>query len=113
MAFSGRDAYFRNKTATPEHEIVNNSFFLDITWWLLLGAAFAAAAIPSFIRPFRPLTVFFSAISWCVAVAFVWARYNTAAALAASMLSLAGGIIVFLLAVFFSGLDLMAKKRYR
>jgi len=92
---------------------VNNSFFLDITWWFLLGAAFAAAAIPSFIRPFRPLPLFFSACFWCVAIAFVWTRHDTAAALAASVLSIAGGIIVFLLAIFFSGLDLMAKKRYR
>jgi len=92
---------------------VNGSFFLDTIWWLLLGTALAAAAIPSILRPFRILPVFFSALFWCIAIAFVWARYNTGAALAASLLSLAGGIIVFLVALFFSGLDLMTKKRYR
>ncbi|MCF8382702.1 MAG: hypothetical protein K9G39_03760 [Chlorobium sp.] len=103
----------QDKTATPEPEIVNFSFFFDTIWWLLLTAALIAAAIPSLIRPFRALPVFFSALFWFVAIAFVWTRHDTPAALAAAMLSLAGGITVFLLAIFFSGLRLMTKKRYR
>ncbi|MBM3423775.1 MAG: hypothetical protein FJY09_11120 [Chlorobi bacterium] len=88
-------------------------FFGDFTWWLMLAAILAMAALPSLIRPFRKTTLLTALLFWSTILAAMWITFDATAALAGFLISAAAGILSFLLAVFFSGLDLMAKKRYR
>lgn len=88
-------------------------FFQDIAWWLLSAGALLAASLPTFIKPFRMIPFAISTFLWAAAAAFAWHRFDTTAALATILFSLGGGMLIFLLTIFFSGLDLMAKKRYR
>jgi len=88
-------------------------FIADLTWWLLLVACVALALLPSFIRPFRLVPLVATVLGWASILAIMCFRFNTAAVVAGLLLSLAGGLLGFLLAVFFSGLDLMTKKRFR
>ena len=89
------------------------NFFGDFAWWLMLAAILAMAALPSLIRPFRKATLLTALLFWGAILAAMWIRFDATAALAGFLISAAAGILTFLLALFFSGLDLMAKKRYR
>jgi len=89
------------------------NFLGDSAWWLMLAGSLAMAALPSLIRPFRKTTLLTALLFWSTMLAAMWIRFDATAALAGFLISAAAGILTFLLAVFFSGLDLMAKKRYR
>ncbi|MBM3162668.1 MAG: hypothetical protein FJZ79_04990 [Chlorobi bacterium] len=88
-------------------------FLYEISWWLLLGAAIVAAAVPSLLRPFRKVTSILAAALWASATSLMWLHHGAATALAGALVSLCTGIVVFVVTIFFSGLDLMAKRRYR
>lgn len=89
------------------------TFFGNLTWWLLLASSLVVATLPSIIRPIRTVPLLTTLLFWAAILTIMWFRFGAVAALAGLGLSFAGGILSFLLAVFFSGLDLMAKKRYR
>ena len=88
-------------------------FFQDTLWWLLALSALVTATIPSFIRPFRAVPCMMIALAWTAAVACIWIRFDPGATITAVLLSAGSGALTFLLTIFFSGLSLMAKKRYR
>ncbi|KUL32460.1 hypothetical protein ASB62_01660 [Chlorobium limicola] len=89
------------------------TFFAEFNWWLLLTACLVMALLPSFIRPFRTVPLLGTLLIWSALLIAIWFRFDAPAAIAGLLISVVGGVLAFLLTVFFSGLDLMAKKRYR
>ncbi|MCF8216487.1 MAG: hypothetical protein K9I96_06470 [Chlorobium sp.] len=92
---------------------ITMSFFGELSWWLLLAFGIIIATLPSIIRPFRAVPLFIIILLWFGMLAAMWLRFDASAALTGCLISLTVGGLAFLLAVFFTGLDLMAKKRYR
>lgn len=101
------------KNLTIRYFRITMNFFGDLAWWMLLAASLVMATLPSIIRPFKAVPLFITLLLWIGILETMWLRFDTVAALTGFLFSLAAGLLAFLLAVFFSGLDLMAKKRYR
>ncbi|NTW56104.1 MAG: hypothetical protein HGB20_03560 [Chlorobiaceae bacterium] len=87
-------------------------FLLDSAWWVTLAAVLAASSAAALARPLKSARCILACLAWTALLAWTAMTQGTVAALASLTLSLLWACLLFLLTLLFSGVKLMAKKRY-
>jgi hypothetical protein len=88
------------------------AFFLDTAWWLTFAAALAASTLAALMKPPKSLWLLSACAAWTASIVRIALLWGAIASIAAATLSMLWGCLLFLLTLLFSGVKLMAKKRY-
>ncbi len=98
----------------PKHffRTTTMNFISDTAWWITAAIAIAATSIPSLLKPLKILPMLLVLAVWIAAVTRMAMIAGPLAALAGGGISLLWGLFLMLFTLLFSGVKLMAKKRY-
>lgn len=87
-------------------------FFLEPVWWAMFAFSAAVLSVAALMKPIGIATLFLLLLLWIVSVVVTGMTWGLTGALADALLSLVTGVLLLLLSILFSGVKLMAKKRY-
>ena len=87
-------------------------FLLDSAWWVTFAAILAASSAAALARPLKSARCILACLAWTALLAWTAMMWGILSALASAALSLLWAGLLFLLTLLFSGVKLMAKKRY-
>ncbi len=87
-------------------------FFLEPLWWVLFAFSAAFLSVAALMKPVRITALVLIVLAWGVSVGVTGLTSGIPAALADALLSLVCGVLLLLVSILFSGVKLMAKKRY-
>ncbi|NTW83747.1 MAG: hypothetical protein HGB36_10345 [Chlorobiaceae bacterium] len=87
-------------------------FFLEPLWWLLFAFSTTVLSVAALMKPIRITPLVLILLAWGVSVVVTGMTWGIPGALADALLSLVCGLLLLLLSILFSGVKLMAKKRY-
>uniref|UniRef100_Q3AT21 Uncharacterized protein n=1 Tax=Chlorobium chlorochromatii (strain CaD3) TaxID=340177 RepID=Q3AT21_CHLCH len=88
-------------------------FLTDTSFWITVMVATLLATIPSFIKPMRLSILIPIIVLWLAVIGWLAFSVSALAALIGAGISLLVGALIFLTTILLTGIQQMAKKRYR